>query len=131
MILIIDADRASAPFLARLLRYNGHPAEVVPSGMEALALLPTRSPAAIILDLDLPDLPGLTLLKALRADPEFLSIPILVYTSDFSPAAADAARTAGALDVIVKGTIGVQALLARIVQHLPARSLRPHDPSRE
>ena len=39
MIIIVDADPVSGPSLARLLRYNGHAAEVIPSAMEALALL--------------------------------------------------------------------------------------------
>jgi two-component system cell cycle response regulator DivK len=119
MILIVDADTVSASSLARLLRYNGHPAEVVPSPTEALALLPTRKPAAIVLDLTLPHISGLHLIKAIRTDRAFDDVPLLVYTGNFSHADADEARRAGAADVIVKGTVGTQSLLARIEKHLP------------
>lgn len=122
MILIVDADQVSAPSLARLLRYNGHPAEVVPSPLEALALLPTRKPLAIIVDLQLPQLPGAQFLRAIRADPEYADVPLIVYTGEFSSEAAQEARAAGAADVIIKGTIGTQSLLARIEKHLPAGS---------
>jgi DNA-binding response OmpR family regulator len=118
MILIVDPDPVSAPSLARLLRYNGHAAEVVPSPIEALALLPTRKPALIIVDLALPHLPGLGFIKSIRVDPSFNDVPLIVYTGDFSQDAARDALAAGAADVIVKGTVGTQSLLARIEKHL-------------
>ena len=118
MIMIVDTDAVSAPSLARLLRYNGHPAEVVPSPMEALALLPTRKPVAIILDLNLPHLSGVRLIKAIRSDQTYADVPIIVYTGDFSQAMAREALDAGAADVIIKGTIGTQSLLARIEKFL-------------
>jgi len=114
----VDADAVSAPSLARLLRYNGHPAEVVASPMEALALLPTRKPEAIILDLALPHLTGMQLIEAIRADETYADVPIIVYTGDFSQDAARAALDVGAADVIVKGTVGTQSLLARIERFL-------------
>ena len=80
MILIVDADAVSGPSLARLLRYNGHAAEVVPSAMEALALLPIRKPSAIILDTKLPDMGGLAFLRAVHVDPAYRDVPIIVYT---------------------------------------------------
>ena len=118
MILIVDADAVSGPSLARLLRYNGYPAELVTSPMEALALLPTRKPAAIILDLNLPHITGVQFIKAIRSDSTYTDVPIIVYTGDFSQETAKHALEAGALDVIVKGTVGTQSLLARIEKHL-------------
>ena len=118
MILIVDADPISAPSLARLLRYNGHAAEVVPSAMEALALLPTRKPGAVILDLNLAHISGLELIQSIRADPSYADVPIIVYTIEYGQEPAREARAAGASDVIVKGTVGTQSLLARIEGHL-------------
>jgi two-component system, cell cycle response regulator DivK len=119
MILIVDADQVSAPSLARLLRYNGHAAEVVPSPIEALALLPTRKPNAIILDLHLQHISGIEFIRAIRADASFADVPLIVYTGEFSQTAAHEALAAGAIDVIVKGTIGTQSLLARVEKNLP------------
>jgi CheY-like chemotaxis protein len=119
MILIVDGDQVSAPSLARLLRYNGHSAEVVPSPIEALALLPTRKPLAIVAELVLQYLPGVEFIRAIRADAGFGDVPIIVYTGEFSQEAAQEALSAGAVEVIVKGTVGTQSLLARIERHLP------------
>ena len=120
MILIVDADQVSAPSLARLLRYNGHAAEVVPSPIEALSLLPTRKPLAIILDLHLLHITGVEFIRAIRADAGYNDVPMIVYTGEFSQRAAQEALAAGAADVIVKGTVGTQSLLARIEKLLPA-----------
>jgi len=119
MILIVDADQVSAPSLARLLRYNGHAAEVVPSPIEALSLLPTRKPLAIILDLNLLHITGVEFIRAIRADAAYNDVPMIVYTGEFSQRAAQEALAAGAADVIVKGTVGTQSLLARIEKLLP------------
>jgi two-component system response regulator MprA len=118
MVLIVDPDPISAPSLVRLLRYNGYPAEAVATASEGLALLSTRRPAAIILDLALPLITGLQLIKAIRMDPDFTDVPLIVYTGEFSNEAAIEALAAGAADVIVKGTVGTQSLLARIEKHL-------------
>jgi DNA-binding response OmpR family regulator len=125
MILIVDQDPLSAPSLARLLRYNGHAAEVVPAATEALALLPTRKPEAIILDLNLPHISGLQLIEAIRAGPSYADVPIIVYTAEYGQEKARAAMAAGAVDVIVKGTVGTQSLLARIERHLKDHNPQP------
>lgn len=119
MILIVDGDQVSAPSLARLLRYNGHAAEVVPSPIEALALLPTRKPLAIVVELALQYLPGVEFIRAIRADTSYSDVPIVVYTGEFSQEAAHKALAAGAVEVIIKGTVGTQSLLSRIERHLP------------
>src|SRR6185369_3359865 len=110
MILIVDPDSASGESLARLLRYNGHPAEVIPSPMEALALMHTRKPVAIVFELDLPHLSGLQFMQAVRADPCYIDVPLIVYTSDFAADVERGALVAGAADVIIKGTLGTQSL---------------------
>ena len=118
MILIVDADPVSGPSLARLLRYNGHAAEVIPSAMEALALLHTRKPTAIILDTQLPDMQGLVFIRAVHSDPLYSDVPLVVYTGDFSQEVVRESLALGAVEVIVKGTVGTQSLLARIEKHL-------------
>jgi DNA-binding response OmpR family regulator len=120
MILIVDADGVSGPSLARLLRYNGHAAELVPTPMEALALLPIRKPEAIIVELNhpAPHISGLQFIAAIRADRHFNDVPIIVYTTDYSAEAERGARAAGAQEVIIKGSVGTQSLLARIEAQL-------------
>ncbi len=121
MVLIVDPDPVSAPSLARLLRYNGYAAEIVPTASEALALLATRRPKAVVLDLALPHITGIQLIKSIRSDAAFAEVPLVVYTGEFSHEAASEALAAGAADVIVKGTVGAQSLLARIEKQITGK----------
>jgi DNA-binding response OmpR family regulator len=114
MVLIVDDDTALAAGLERFFRFAGLDAVACPNGMEALALLAVRRPALIVLDLHMPAPDGLAVLRAIRRDKTFKSVPVVMYTSDFAKDQEDAAIAAGAQAYFVKGTIGMEALLARV-----------------
>src|SRR5437868_3457038 len=61
-----------------------------------------RSPHLVILDLNLPRLDGLELLRAIRSNPEHRSLPVVVFTSSDSPLDRDAATALGIKAYIVK-----------------------------
>jgi CheY-like chemotaxis protein len=117
MVLIVEDENGTAASLERMIRYSGREAVAVPTASEALALMPIRKPDAIVLDVHLPDVNGLTLLRAIRADPDYKSIPIVIFTGDISASVEREARAAGANDFIVKGTVGTSALLKRLEQY--------------
>ena len=114
MILIVEDDTSYGMSLERLLRFAGHEAVFCPGGSEALTLIHIRRPQLIILDLKMPVMDGLTLLRSIRNDESFKSIPILVYTSDFTTATRNEAVKAGAQEVLVKGTVAWEALLRQV-----------------
>src|SRR5213079_3107103 len=104
MILVVDSDPGDSSSLERVLRYNGFEAVTVMGGMEALALLELQMPQLIILDLQIKDLNGIALIRAIRADPEVAGLPILVFTREFAHELRQEALRAGAQDYLVKGT---------------------------
>ncbi|HXG76063.1 MAG TPA: response regulator [Gaiellaceae bacterium] len=57
---------------------------------------------AVLLDLRLPDRPGLELLRALRADPATAGLPVFVLSGDASPEREREARAAGAAGYLTK-----------------------------
>src|ERR1041385_6861913 len=68
MILIVEDEKDFAHSLERFLRFTGLDAVAVNTSGEALDLVNTRKPSLIILDLTLPDIDGMTLLRAIRKD---------------------------------------------------------------
>jgi DNA-binding response OmpR family regulator len=114
MILIVDDEKDFAQSLERFLRFTGLDAVAVNSSTEALALINTRKPSLIVLDLTMPDIDGMTLLRAVRKDQAFRNVPILVYTDEISRDKELEALNAGAQDFIVKGTVTWPVLLERI-----------------
>jgi two-component system cell cycle response regulator len=72
-----------------------------------------QAPNLILLDCNLPDMPGTDVLRHLRADPLTRRVPVVVLSARQGPAARIAAFQAGADDFLVK-PIDDQTLLARI-----------------
>src|SRR5688572_15374611 len=77
VMLVDDADVERAA-VRRLLEREGYDVVEAADGLDALAVLEGSRPALILLDLSMPDLDGLELLRFLRDDVRWQSIPVVV-----------------------------------------------------
>ncbi len=99
-ILIIEDTRTMAELYAKYLAAEGRPADIAASGKAGLSMVSEKNYAAIILDLNLPDMDGLFILKHIQmAHP---TIPVIVVTAYGSVGAAADAMKFGAFDFIMK-----------------------------
>lgn len=99
-IVIIDDEAAVAETLAEAVRGQGHTASVGRTGKEGLALLAEHTPDAVFLDLVMPGLSGVELLREIRRDkPE---LPIVVVTGWADSEQLDEARRLGVTDIVEK-----------------------------
>jgi len=80
IVLVIDDDPVSLDLIVRLLTKKGLHVVATSSGRVGLWLAQILRPAAITLDLKMPDMDGWAVLTALRADPVLASIPVIVLT---------------------------------------------------
>jgi hypothetical protein len=71
-------------------------------GETGLRLAGEVHPDLILLDLHLPDVPGETVLTALKADPRTSSIPVVVLSADATPGRVTRAEVAGADHYLTK-----------------------------
>ncbi|MEW6668168.1 MAG: PAS domain S-box protein [Thermodesulfobacteriota bacterium] len=80
-ILAVDDD---APFLAMIkdafARDPGYELETAPSGIEALLKMGSAPPDLLILDLNMPDMDGLEVCRALKRKPEFSQLQVVIVT---------------------------------------------------
>ncbi len=79
-VLIIDDDPNIRHFIRVVLTDSGYQADCAVNGVQAMTMLANNSPDLICLDLYLPDISGLDLLRQIRADAAFKDIPIVVIT---------------------------------------------------
>jgi PAS domain S-box-containing protein len=79
-VLVVDDDPTVHDLLSQLLTREGYAVALAATGVEGLNLVRESRPAAIILDIKLPDLDGWTVLAALKGDPELADIPVIVLT---------------------------------------------------
>lgn len=82
-------------------------------GVEGLRLARDERPDLILLDLMLPDLPGVEVLRRLRADPMTRDVPVIVISASIEPQDRLAALEAGADDIFIK-PYDDQRLMARV-----------------
>lgn len=109
-ILVIDDEQ---PFLRAFginLRARGYEVELAATGEEGLQLAGQFHPDAIVLDLGLPGIDGLDVLRALRA---WTSVPVVVLSARHTEQTKVAALDAGADDYVTK-PFGIDELLARL-----------------
>jgi signal transduction histidine kinase/ActR/RegA family two-component response regulator len=76
--------------------------EVSLNGLDGLAAVRQRRPDLILLDMHLPDIGGLELLRHLKNDDAVAGIPVLVVSADASPARIEEALTLGAAHYLTK-----------------------------
>jgi two-component system, OmpR family, response regulator MprA len=78
-VLVVEDDEAIADVLRRSLRAEGHEVKSAGDGAEALTAAEQFSPDLVVLDLGLPRLDGIEVLRRLRADDS--DVPVLILTA--------------------------------------------------
>ena len=109
-ILVIDDEVQIRRFLAISLRAQGYEVAEAADGRSGLEVLATRGADLVVLDLGLPDLDGLDVLRDLRG---WSSVPVIVLSVRASEDQKVAVLDAGANDYVTK-PFGVQELSARM-----------------
>ena len=90
MILVIDDEPTITELLTDILEYHGHPVLVAHDAQSAMDILSLHRPGAILVDLMMPAVDGLSLAVALRHDPEIRRVPLIAMSaSDSALALAD------------------------------------------
>jgi len=82
-VLIVEDDPIIAEGYRRYVSKAGYQVEIARDGQRAMARLPDFRPDAVLLDLMLPHINGIEMLKKVRASEGFKSLPVIVLTSAF------------------------------------------------
>ncbi|MDX2078467.1 MAG: response regulator [bacterium] len=109
-ILVVDDEIQIRRFLRISLESYGYQIDEVETGTEAIRKVAQLRPDLIILDMELPDMDGLTVLKSLR---EWASTPVIILSVRDSDQDKISALDAGADDYVTK-PFSVEELMARI-----------------
>jgi two-component system, OmpR family, KDP operon response regulator KdpE len=109
-VLVVDDERAIRRFLQTSLTAHGFEVSEAVSGEEALAAVGARRPDLVILDLGLPDMDGIEVVRRLR---EWTHIPIIILSVREAEEDKIAALDTGADDYLTK-PFSVGELLARV-----------------
>src|SRR5262249_5309049 len=78
LILVVDDDSTVRDLVERHLEQSGYAVVTAGGGQEGLRLVRELRPAAVTLDLTMPDLDGWTVLAAIKGDPALASTPVVL-----------------------------------------------------
>jgi two-component system KDP operon response regulator KdpE len=123
-VLVVDDEATLARALAINLRAHGYDVSVAGDGGTALSKASREPPDLVILDLGLPDVDGVDVVRGLRA---WLAAPIVILSARDGQAQKVAALDAGADDYVTK-PFGMAELLARVRAALRRHSGGPDHP---
>ena len=109
-ILIIEDEKSICDFISKTLNSHQYKVSTAHNGKDGLTMITSSLPDLVLLDLGLPDMDGLEVIKKTR---EWSSLPIIVISARTQEKEKVAALDAGADDYITK-PFGTFELLARI-----------------
>ena len=81
LILIIEDNEKNRKLVRDVLQAKGYQTIESESAEDGLQLARDRSPALILMDIQLPGMDGITALKQIRADPQLQGIPVMAVTA--------------------------------------------------
>lgn len=115
-LLLIEPESESAAFMRHMLSRAGYDVEYVPSGKEGLIAAWRDKPDTIILELELPIIDGLEVVRRLRGDHRTSRTRIVALTSRSGAGPTEAALEAGVDHFLVKQADAVDLLLRTLAQ---------------
>jgi len=101
-ILIVEDELIVRSIYRRKFEMSGYQVETAEEGAAALKMLPDFKPDLIQLDIAMPGMDGVEVIRQIRSWPEFSAVPILVVSSFYRPDLAKQAWKAGATKCVSK-----------------------------
>lgn len=102
LALIVDDSKTSRYMLRKMLEKHQVAVQMVESAEEALAFLQSHRPDLIFMDHMMPGMDGFAAVKAIKADPQIASIPIIMHTTKQGDIYMGQAKALGAVDILSK-----------------------------
>lgn len=116
-ILVIDDNELNRKLAEKILTLSGYEVRAAGEGEQGIEMARARRPDLILLDMRLPDIDGLEVLRRLRGLPEMIGVPIIAMTANAMPGEAERFVAAGC-DGYVQKPISIQAFRNEVRRHL-------------
>jgi CheY-like chemotaxis protein len=101
-ILIIEDDPVTAAVYRQMFERRGYRAETAADGPAGLECIATLKPDGVLLDVMLPGIDGLEVLRRIRANAEWRDLPVVAFTNAFLGEMVQEAELAGATFTLTK-----------------------------
>jgi CheY-like chemotaxis protein len=113
-ILVIEDNAVAASLYRSVLSAAGYHVDVASDGEEGLAAIHKTHPDLVLLDLMLPKIEGIEVLRQIRSDPALKSMPVMITSNAYTSARMDELWAAGATQILTKAKMTPKEI-ARVV----------------
>lgn len=119
-IIIIEDDSLLRSLYEDIFKFDGYEVAVAADGEEGLEVVREFRPTLILLDIMMPKMNGLEVLKKIKSDPETKNIPVIILTNLAGETDAKTALTLGAVKYIVKSSYNPKEISEMVKEILAA-----------
>ncbi len=117
-ILFIDDDQFVTTLYKAKLQNEGFSVDTAHSANEAFEHLERKRPDIIILDLNMPGINGVVVLKTIRSVPQLQHIPVIIFSSGYVKALVDEAAQLGIYKFFAKAQCPPKTLISAVTEIL-------------
>jgi CheY-like chemotaxis protein/HD-like signal output (HDOD) protein len=128
-ILIVDDTQFWRDIAANALQAKGHEVFTASDGIKGLAMLSSSNPDLLILDVEMPAMPGLAFLEQIRRYAKWKQLPVIMLTGDMFKEHILRAKQLGAVEYLLKSNFSIDELLGRVQRRLSGAAVDPVPPA--
>lgn len=121
-VMIIEDEADAAELFSEMMRINGFRVIKMFSSAPAIPIIAQEKPDVILLDVMMPDISGLEVLRYIRREPDLASIPVIILSAKSMPGDIKIGLEAGASMYLTK-PVGFQDLkqaVAKVLHESPS-----------
>ncbi len=126
-IVIVEDEPAAADLFEEMLRINQYEVIKTHSGGSALSIIQNEMPDAVLLDIMMPDISGIEVLRFMRREPRLRRIPVVIVSAKALSSDIRAGMEAGATAYLTK-PVGLDELRQTVIDVLHAAQATETDP---
>lgn len=120
-VLIVEDEEDAAELFAEMMRVSGFHVLKTSRSAPAISMMNADKPDVVLLDIMMPEVSGLDILRQMRRDPNLANIPVVVVTAKGMPADIKNGMEAGASTYLTK-PVGFQELKEAVERALGVNS---------
>ncbi|NOY97901.1 MAG: response regulator [Chloroflexi bacterium] len=119
-VIVVEDEPDAAEMFAEMMRVSGYRVLKTYSSTPAIAMIANEKPDVVILDVMMPDVSGLEVLRFMRREPELTGIPVIVVSAKSMPSDIKTGLDAGASLYLTKpvGFIDLKQAVEQVVAPL-------------
>jgi Response regulators consisting of a CheY-like receiver domain and a winged-helix DNA-binding domain len=125
-VLIIEDDQVVANIYRNKLAVEGFQVEIARDGQVGLDMVHSFHPDLVLLDLVLPSIPGIDLMRTIRAEPGLQQLPVIVFSNTYLTNMIQEAWKAGATKCLSKANCTPRQVID-VVRNSLERTARPRN----